>query len=173
MATQTQSLILSLVNVKGAFVHQQVKIHWFFDHIDEHDSSLGFATTCHIDCELLLPLTNSGDRCAKCAFHHSVFRSMHSYQCCGNAYDSSLPSSHTNYRYLSSPVKNECLQHLHKLSCAAGKQLKRLQEKLEAATETHRLDVDEGLHNGLKMVMMANSGRVASKLTLGSFPTIF
>ena len=98
---------------------------------------------------------------------------MHSRQCRGNADNSSLPSSHTNYRYLSSPVKNERLRHLHQLSRASGRQLKRLQEKLEAATETHGLDVDEGLRNSLKEIMMANSGRVGSELTPGSFPTIF
>ena len=98
---------------------------------------------------------------------------MHSRQSRGSTDDSSQPSSHTNYRYLSSPVKNERLQHLHQLSRASAKRLKRIQEKLEATTQAHGVDVDEDLHDSLKEIMKANAGRVGAELTPDSFPAVF
>ncbi len=61
--------------------------------------------------------------------------------------DPSHPSSHTKYRYLPSPVKNERLHRLHSLIRVSPKRVTRLQEKLDAITHAQGVDVDKAIHN--------------------------
>ena len=86
--------------------------------------------------------------------------------------ENSKPSSHVNYRYLTSPVKNERLSLLHRQVRISDRRLQWLRDKLEAATRVQGVQVDEELHHEMQDIMKSNANSI-SHLQPGSFPSIF
>ena len=80
-------------------------------------------------------------------------------------------SSHTNYRYLSTPEKVERLKNLHTPIVAQGRKIKALQDRLLAIVHTDRVRVDEVIHKELVQIMNANRGKLSA--TEESFSSVF
>ena len=62
---------------------------------------LGLDTIRHVDCDLVLPLSNSCERCSTCSTHRSTLRAMLSKQhhTSGSSSDRAAPESSVNFRY--------------------------------------------------------------------------
>ena len=71
--------------------------------------------------------------------------------------DVCVASSHTNFRYLNTPEKLECLRNLSSLICVKDKQLTDYKKKLDRIIETNGIRVDENTHNDLLKIMEANN----------------
>ena len=80
-------------------------------------------------------------------------------------------SSHTNYRYLSTPEKVERLKNLHTAVVAQRRKIKALQDRLSAIVHTDGVRVDEVTHKELVQIMNANRGKLSA--TEESFSSVF
>ena len=80
-------------------------------------------------------------------------------------------SSHTNYRYLSTPEKVERLKNLHTAVVAHRRKIKALQDCLLAIVHTDGVRVDEVTHKELVQIMNANRGKLSA--TEESFSSVF
>lgn len=81
--------------------------------------------------------------------------------------------SHVNYRYLSTPEKDQRLQELHTQYRCSAKKAKRLEEKLKAMIEEKGEVVDEGLNSDLKQIMHDCSEKVSNEHPEGSLLQVF
>ena len=75
--------------------------------------------------------------------YRNTLRAMHSHSINSSNKENSDPSSHANSRYLLSPVKNKCLSLLHRQVRMSDRRTQCLRDKLEAATRSHGVQVDE------------------------------
>ena len=96
---------------------------------------LGTATIRHKDCELVV----EGDtRCKACKHHRSTLHAIYSRIEKNEAgkENRTAPTSHVNYRYLSSPEKSERLSRLHQAARTAQRRVSsgRLQWQRESTT---------------------------------------
>ena len=80
----------------------------------------------------------------QCALYRETLRTMAFRHCHKHSQDRSVPSSHTNYRYLTDPEKLDRLHRLHDESCCLQKKLHRCQDWIAAliAREGVSLDVE-------------------------------
>ena len=135
------------------------------------ESSLDFTTIRHSDCQLMLSASCSSARCGPCMSYRNTLRAMHSRSINSSNKENSDPSSHANYRYLLSHVKNERLSLLHRQVRISDRRTQCLHDKLEAATRSHGVQVDEELHHEMQDIMKSNADSVSQ--LQGSFPKIF
>ena len=66
--------------------------------------------------------------------------------------DQTDPTSHVNYRFLSTPEKEGCLRRLHQLHCC-DQQISRLHAALDRAIGQRGVLVDEDLHQDLRQIV--------------------
>ena len=98
----------------------------------EESDTLGFSTIRHVECEKILsPI----DRCLNCDKYRKTLRTQLSRASHEKRSDRSNPSSHVNYRHLSSPEKNERLHNLLDLNRSLTKQLQRMKEHVSTFVE--------------------------------------
>lgn len=83
------------------------------------------------------------------------------------------PSSHTNYRYLSTPEKSERMKRLHQSARLYHRQVDRTKARLAAAIEERGILVDGELHGDLSQIMQDNSTKVLESYPADSFARIF
>ena len=89
---------------------------------------------------------------------------------CSNSSD---PHSHTNYRYLSTPKKNERLRRLHHQHRLDQLKLSRMQAALERAVEQRGVTVDEDLHRDLQQIVEEKDRDIREAHQPGSFCHLF
>ena len=82
---------------------------------EQNVSPNGSTTIRHGNCQSLLPAASCFTRCTAYSSHRRVLYAMDSRS--AQIKEISEPTSHTNYRYLSSPVKNKHLSLPLSLSC--------------------------------------------------------
>ena len=82
-------------------------------------------------------------------------------------------SSHTNFRYLSTPEKIDRLKGLRLESCKAQKKLDRLKAKLTEVTENQGISLDEQTTSDLHQIMVAEEQHVLKEYPRNSFQRIF
>lgn len=139
----------------------------------EESTILGYKTVRHMECQKLLPPNHPCERCSRCDSYRKTLRTILSRSSQEGGSDRSHPSSHANYRYLTSPEKNERLHRLHNLTRSSAKQLQRMKDKIAKATEAKGIEVDTTLQDDLLEIMSNNTERVTAKHPPNSFPTIF
>ena len=115
-------------------------------------------TIRHVQCSWKLPESASGVRCQTCVKYRSVLRSALSKLTSQDQRTTTScdPSSHTNYRYLSTPEKVERLKNLHDVVRSKERQIQYLKRKVDDIVQAEGIKVDEGLHKDLVTIMKKN-----------------
>ena len=123
-------------------------------------------TVRHSECDYL---TNSNDslRCHHCSKYRKILHSMASrdkhsgkLSSLDNHHSKTTPSSHVNFRYLTSPEKVIRIHNLHDLQRLTKQRLERVSSRLQAAIEKKGVEIKEGLHQDLIDIMEANSSKI-------------
>ena len=83
------------------------------------------------------------------------------------------PSSHINYTYLSTPVKNDRLSRLHEENRKLTLRVTQLEQKLLAVTAQDGITLTDELHNDVKKMAVACTTQIHSTHHDGSFPRLF
>ena len=113
------------------------------------------------DCELLLPNKHTTEkRCHSCDNNKSKVNNK------------SKPTSHTNYRFLSSPEKTARLKNLHDRTRLMQQNINRLNSQIRKWIEDNGTEVDDDLNKALVDIVEDKSPFVASSYEEGSFPRI-
>lgn len=112
------------------------------------NDSLSYPTIRHAHCELLLPSSTQSLRCTSCQKFRNSLRSLVSQHLRKELPQSAISTptattSHVNYRYLSTPEKDQRLHGLHSQYHCSAKKAKRLEEKIKAIIEDNGEVVDE------------------------------
>ena len=82
-------------------------------------------------------------------------------------------SSRVNFRYLKSPEKSERYNLSRQEVKAANKEINRLQELLEKATQEDGLNLSSDIHDSLFGIMKENAADVEKSFPEGSFRRLF
>lgn len=83
------------------------------------------------------------------------------------------PSSHTNYRYLSTPEKIERLRGLHQESRSAQKKLHRIQVKVAEYIESRGVTLDAETTVDIQQIMQEHEHHIIRQFPPGSFQSVF
>lgn len=130
-------------------------------------------TIRHSGCSLLLPQSDS-NQCQRCVLHHETLRAMvfrHEHKQCTD--DRSAPSSHTNYRYLTTPQKVDCLRNLHDKNRALERKVQRSQERITALVAKEGVSLDTVTTTDLHTIMEEEHVTVAEQYPENSFKRLF
>ena len=117
------------------------------------------STVRHVKCMWKLPEASTGSRCQHCKQYRSVLRSA-LYRLLKQEQQGTKscdPSSHTNYRYLSTPEKLERIKNLHEVVHSKERQIQALHKKIDQVIQEEGIKVDSALHNDLVTVMKRHS----------------
>ena len=129
------------------------------------------------DCELLLlnEQTTEVKRCHSCTEYRQILNCMVYHIDHGKSkdIDKSNPTSHTNYRFLTSPEKTARLKNLHDRTRTMQQNINRLNSQIRKVIEDNGTEVDDGLNKALVDIVEDKSPFVASSYEEGSFPRIF
>ena len=98
---------------------------------------------------------------------------MTSRSTCVVASDKTSITSHTNYRYLSTPEKNEKLKQLHKASRAAKMKVERLKEKLKKEIDKEGVTLETLMTADLHEIMKEEEHQALTGVEDGSFQQLF
>ena len=127
-----------------------------------------------IRCKACLVLVTGTDRCIVCTKYRKILNSMFSRH---NNKENAAPdtdlTSHTNYRYLTSPEKRARLQLYHHKSRNRHQKIQRMKAQLEDALEQRGLTIDSNLHDDLSAIVIESSSDIDDKYAPGSFARIF
>ena len=93
--------------------------------------------------------------------------------CCKQSQDKSVPSSHTNYRYLTSPEKLEHLRRLHDESRCLQKKLHRCRDRITALVAKEGVSLDMETTDDLHAIMEEENASVVEKYPENSFQRMF
>ena len=84
-----------------------------------------------------------------------------------------MPTSHVNYRYLSSSEKVQRLEHMKVMVRSARSRIAYLEKRIVAATEKEGVHIDTELHNDLIAIADDNQQHILNKYPEGSFQQLF
>ena len=129
-------------------------------------------TIRHNECTLLLPQSDP-NRCQKCMQYRETLRITVFRHDRKEPTDRSAPSSHTNYRYLSTPEKLDRLRHWHDKSRALQKKILRCQERIAGLVAKEGVSMDADTTADLHAVMEEENINVAKQYLENSFERIF
>lgn len=133
-------------------------------------SLTGENTIRHNLCDLLIP-TGKKNRCSKCEANRKSLLVMLKRH--NSATTSSDPSSHTNYRYLTTPLLNERCSNLHKNYIASQRQVTKLKAQIEKLSTDGGVVVSSDLNDDLKDIMKQNFSDIAKQYPEKSFQKMF
>ena len=141
----------------------------------EDKGTLDYPTIRRSDCELLLPLAGPSGRCPCCTKYRKTFRSLSSRYTSKELETSRITSavSHTNFRYLTTPEKDQRLRELHSHHRNTTKRLKRVEDKLAVTIKERGISVDKGMHCDLRQIMEEFNNKVTSDHPIGSLSRVF
>ncbi len=114
-------------------------------------------------------------RCSCCSNYRKTLNSMlfRAAKQDKSGADGSDPSSHVNFRYLSSPQKVNRLQKLHKSVRVSNQRVERLKTRLASVIEKRGIQVESDLHEDLTNIMQDNSKKITDSYPADSFARIF
>ena len=129
-------------------------------------------TVRHSECSLLL-LQADPHQCQKCVLYRetlriTVFRHEHK-----QSKDRSAPSSHTNYRYLTTLEKLDRLRHWHDKSRALQKKVLCSQERIAGLVAKEGVSLDIDTTEDLHAIMEEENITVAERCPENSFQRLF
>ncbi len=129
-------------------------------------------TVRHRNCDIILS-EERRDRCSACSHYRNTLRALASNSKSRCSASGASPSSHVNYRYLSTPEKDSRLRESHRRNRVMKKRLSRLQQKLDETTRASGVVVDESMTSDLLAIMQTHGAEVTSEHPPDSFPRIF
>ena len=86
----------------------------------------------------------------------------------GSHDDRCNPSSHVNYRYLTSSEKSQRLKESHQQNRMLQQQVKRLESRLEKLCVQRAVSVDSGLNDELKEIVAQQSIHIEQSYPKGT-----
>ena len=126
----------------------------------------------HSNCTILLSQKDH-TRCNQCVTYRrslAVMASRHSLQ---RSIQKTAPSSHTNYRYLSSPEKIDRLRQLHQCNRSVQKKLCRLKARVAEMISTTNVQLDVETTSDLCAIMELEEESILKKYPEDSFQRVF
>ena len=135
----------------------------------EHNT-LGHSTIRHSRCELLLENSCSSTRCPKCEAHRKSLHAMLSRKKKESSSDQAKPSSHSNFRYLATPVKVNRLAQTHTLLRQKTQYIERLKLKIE---KLQGVTMDSSTHDDLQAIVKENTTLIHEKYPPDTFQRLF
>ena len=139
----------------------------------QESNILGHETIRHVECEKVLPPDHLNERCCKCNKYRKTLRALASRSCHEGECDRTHPSSHCNYRYLTSSEKSERLCRMHNICRSSSKQIERLKTKIAKEVERSGIQVDNMLQQDLQTIMSNSIEAVTTNYPPNSFPAVF
>ena len=133
----------------------------------------GTSTIRHSMCELLIS-PGKKSRCGKCEAHRkSLLVMLKRHMSADGATKGTDPTSHVNYRYLSSDTLSERCNNLHKSFVASQRKILRMQQKIQKLTAAHAVTVDANLNDDLKTIMKENFTAISAQYPEATFERMF
>ena len=131
-------------------------------------------TIRHSECALLLS-EEDPVRCQRCDVYRRTLRVMtcRHRRSQEQAQNTSAPSSHTNYRYLSTPEKVDRLRRLHDDSRCLQKKLRRREDRIAALIAREGVSLDAETTDDLSTIMTEQNASIAQKYPPNSFQRVF
>ena len=115
-------------------------------------------TICHSKCAVILAEGSGSKRCCECQKYHKTLHSMLSRQQKACSSSKTAPSSHVNYRYLTTSERMTDLNT--NLQRQTKRQVDHLSAKIAENTEHKGVIVDEGIHNDLTEIVNEHTSKV-------------
>lgn len=136
----------------------------------------GKQTIRHCNCQIAV--REGVVRCHECAGHRKTLQSANlRLQKKSSAFEPShsntSPSSHTNYKYLTTPETSLRVQSLRRRFKASKKTINRLQAKVQQLLDGQGVNVETSLHEDLVAVMDQHESEVCSNFDEESFQALF
>ena len=127
------------------------------------------------DCLLFSQASSESHRCDQCRLYRKTLFSLltRHQQRQSSPTDRTDPTSHVNYRFLTSPEKEERLQRFHHMHRIDQQKIARLQAALNVAVKGRGVVVDEDLHQDLKRIIQENEKSISATYPSGSFARLF
>lgn len=113
--------------------------------------TLGYSTIRHSDCDLVLD-EKASIRCEKCKLTDKLLNSMLNQHQRGSPSDRVKPSSHTNFRQLSTPEKIDRLHNLDRANRQIKQRLERVNQRIKQVIEQDEIELDEVIHSDFKTI---------------------
>ena len=126
-------------------------------------------TIRHQECSLLI--AKGSVRCAICTHYRHSLNAMLGRS--KSTEDKVATTSHTNYRYLSTPEKHQRMALLHKENRVAGMKVKRMKEKLNQFLERSGVQLESSLSSDLCQIMDKEEQHALKGIQPGSFQHVF
>ena len=133
-------------------------------------------TIRHNECAVILARDGSRvDRCQRCTDYRRTLHAMVSRQSQSQhkSISNATLSSHTNYRYLSTPEKIERLGSLHHENRSAQKKLQRLRVKVAEMIASRGISLDAETTGDSQQIMEEEEHHVLRKFPPDSFQSVF
>ena len=109
----------------------------------------------------------------QCALYRKNLLQMCSRDQAPSKTDHVAPTSHINYRFLSTPQKIGRIRELHRLNRLSVKKIRRLQSKIQDEMQRKAICIDESTNDDLVATMAEEENQVLSSFPDGSFQRIF
>lgn len=123
------------------------------------------------ECELLV----TNNRCDACKEYRCTLRALHSQwlrQQKKIASHASI-SSHTNFRYLKTPERQQRIRRLRNEIVNRRKEVERLKSCVNVATEQHGIYIEDALETDIKLIMEEKGNEIRKTYNADSFQCIF
>lgn len=122
-------------------------------------------------CELI----TKGQKCQSCVKYRSTLRSLYGRwkKTSSPSESRSAVSSHTNYRYLTTPEKKMRLANLRSENKALHRQVDQLKQHISRLTDTNGIIVEEDMDADLRRIMDDNDEIICSTNSPQSFEYVF
>lgn len=123
-------------------------------------------------CQMLVPT----GKCANCVSYRATLRTMHTRWQKNTASSPSKytsTSSHTNFRYLTTPQKRKRMTSLRARVTSAERKVNNLMEKIKDSTDVQGVTVDDYLHRDLSQIMEEHTPSIIEQFPQGSFKRLF
>ena len=138
-----------------------------------HDTrALPQPTVRHSKCPLLLS-KEAASRCHCCTTYRRTLGVMASRQCKRHSLERVVPSSHTNYRYLTTPEKVDRLRQLHQDSRSSQRKIQHLKTRVSQLIAKDGMTLDLETTTDLHTIMQEEETKVLSRYPEGSFQRVF
>ncbi len=113
----------------------------------------------------------------RCRKYRSNLHAMSRHLTCistePQTYENTTPSSHTNYRYLSTPEKHTRMKNLHHENRLLSMRLERLKLKMVDTIERKGVELDQNLTNDFQKIMDEEEQKALKDVKPGSFQELF
>ncbi len=128
----------------------------------------------HSNCSILIPASQTSDRCKPCQKFRPALRSNVSKLNQSGARGSSVehktdPLGHTPYRCLTKDELTDRLRQLSVLHARTARQLRQLESKLEVAIDTAGHTMNDHMHSDLVGIMEKQNTLICTSYPPGSF----